>query len=626
MAVSAFALSVPDDCRVCVPVKGGVVFDQNSPYAEYSWKYPVSWELPFVIVMKGEREGVLYYSPDRLRYASLTLVHSPGRFDLDLGYCPFTEKPFTGAWQDGAALYADIYRRSLPAAIPAHPYWTNKIKMAVFDFGAPMTAYEALAKDVKPETVLIYYPDWRTYPYDVNYPDYTMSERAKERISRLKAMGFRIMLHTNIFGVGYGNPLYKRFSKYQLKNRVTGAPDAWTLCEDPIGYMNAAEKEWQDFFVGTLKDIYAKYKPDAVYLDQAYYIDPDNDPGDCVLTKGTEALLQKIRRELPGLALGGEGANGVVAPYLKFCALIPLGINHASHYGDMRLISSAAPVTALGLGKTDRYMWHNSIPWLTEQYGSFMAFYDTQPAYPAISMEPGVDMESAPARYSVKLAVAENTGIETHDGVKIRTINGRPASLWSHIKDPVYEGKRLQKDVYYYIDGTLWPEGAFSRPLYLSEQPKRLGIRTSDGVLKLKACEGYNGGEGFGNSAVIPDGCSFLAQLPYDPSDNGPKGEIVMEFRAVMPRGARMFSAVFDFGAPGLAEKSDGFEVRVSAARSGVALEKSAYCRGRTPFAMDLARFVGRDVTLTITISPGKTTDYDFIRIDTPVIGGCAGG
>ncbi|MBQ9358569.1 MAG: hypothetical protein IJT95_03415, partial [Abditibacteriota bacterium] len=567
LAVSAFAMrvSMPDDCRICVPVKGGIIFDRDSPYATYTWKYPLSWELPFAIVMKGDREGVLYYAPDRLRYAALTLIHSPGSFSLVFGYCPFTEKPFAGTWQDGAALYADIYRRSLPADIPVHPYWTNKVKMVVFDFGAPMSAYETLAKDVKPETVLIYYPDWRAYPYDINYPDYTMSERAKDRIKQLKAMGFRIMLHTNIFGVGYGNPLYQRFSKYQLRNRMTGALDAWTLSEDPVGYMNVAEKEWQDFFVRTLKDIYAKYKPDAVYLDQAYYIEPDNDPGDCELTKGTEALLRRIRRELPGLALGGEGANGVVAPYLKFCALIPLSINHASHYGDPRLISAAAPVTALGLGKTDRYMWHNSIPWLTEQYGSFMAFYDTQPAYPAISMEPDVDMSSAPARYSVKLATADNIGTETLDGVKLRTINGKPASLWSHIKDPVYEGKRLQKDVYYYIDGPLWPEDAFTRPLYLSEQPKRLGIRTPDGFRQLKVCDGYNDREDFGNSAVIQDGCSWLVQLPYDPGDNGPKGESVMEFRVTMPRGGRFFAAVFDYGAPGLAEQSDGFEVRVSA-------------------------------------------------------------
>ena len=136
--------------------------------------------------------------------------------------------------------------------------------MAVFDFGAPMAAYDALAKEVDPASVLVYYPDWRRDPYDINYPDYTMSGRAAGRIRQLKALGYRVMLHVNIFGVGYGNPLYKRFAPLQLKNRQTGELQAWTLSEDPIGYMNTASEEWQSFFTDTLKKIYADYAPDEV--------------------------------------------------------------------------------------------------------------------------------------------------------------------------------------------------------------------------------------------------------------------------------------------------------------------------------------------------------------------------
>ncbi|MBR4749670.1 MAG: hypothetical protein IK083_08915 [Abditibacteriota bacterium] len=617
-SLGAWQLTIPDTHKVCVPVKGGAVYDSASPYDRYEWKYPVSLDLPFVIVMSGDAGGTLIYSRDRLRYAAVTLTHSEGRFTLDFDMADFAQKRFSGSWEDGAALYTGVFRASLPADLPRHPEWTDGVRMVVFDFGAPISAYETLAREVDPASVVIYYPDWRRDPYDVNYPDYTMSDRAADRIRQLKALGYRIMLHVNIFGVGYGHPLYKRFAPLQLRSRQTGELQAWTLSEDPIGYMNVASEEWQSFFTDCLKKIYADYAPDAVYLDQAYYTDPDSDPGDCELMRGAEALLRRIRRELPGLALGGEGTNGVVSPWLKFGSLIPLGIHHGSHYGDPRLIDAAAPVTARGLGKTDRFMWHNSIPWILEQYGSFMAFYDTQPVWPAISMEPEVDLGSAPARYSIALAKAGDDVRHSRsgDGVMTTSVKGKTLSLWSHRARPVYKGKKLEKDVYYYSGGPLWPGAKYKRPVYLCELPKRVGIENG-GSRTLEKREGFEDDARMSGAAVIPDGAGYLVQLPYEGNER-PAGSAALEFEVELPGDAYELMTWFDFGAPGLADKSDGFEARVTAVCGKETLEQKVYCREKTSFNMDLSPFAGKRVTLTITLSPGETVSYDFVRIETP--------
>ena len=105
-SLSAWRLTVPDACSVCVPVKGGAVFDSESPYDVYEWKYPVSLDLPFVIVMSGGTEGTLIYSPDRLRYAAVTLTHSEGLFTLDFDMADFVQKRFSGG------------SGSIPALIP----------------------------------------------------------------------------------------------------------------------------------------------------------------------------------------------------------------------------------------------------------------------------------------------------------------------------------------------------------------------------------------------------------------------------------------------------------------------------------------------------------------------------
>jgi hypothetical protein len=198
------------------------------------------------------------------------------------------------------------------------------------------------------------------------------------------------------------------------------------------------------------------------------------------------------------------------------------------------------------------------------------------------------------------------------------SVKGKTLSLWSHRAQPVYKGKKLEKDVYYYTGGPLWPGAKYKRPVYLCELPKRMGVVTAGGEPALSEREGFSGGPGMSDAAVIQDGPDYLVQLPYADGGEATAGSAALEFDLDLPEDALELRTVFDFGAPDLADKSDGFEARVTAVCGKETLEQKVYCREKTPFTMDLSPFAGKKVTLTITLSPGETVSYDFVRIETP--------
>ena len=68
-----------------------------------------------------------------------------------------------------------------------------------------------------PKTVLLHVPNWRTDPYDENYPTYVASEKAKAFIAKGRDMGFHMMPHFNSIDMDPSHPAYAYVRDFQYR-------------------------------------------------------------------------------------------------------------------------------------------------------------------------------------------------------------------------------------------------------------------------------------------------------------------------------------------------------------------------------------------------------------------------
>ena len=172
-------------------------------------------------------------------------------------------------------------------------------------------------------------------------------------MTRAHALGFRVMLHVNYFGVDPKNPLYDQFEPFQLRD-CFGNHDRmwwlWTRAEPEIrfAYINPALKAWRDLFTERMVKLCREYDVDALHLDQTLCIDNDHNGriDGLSMLEGNLALHRQLREALPNVALSGEGLNEVTYRYEAFAQRHAHGVNHTDGTWDRRRLAMAHPISS----------------------------------------------------------------------------------------------------------------------------------------------------------------------------------------------------------------------------------------------------------------------------------------
>jgi hypothetical protein len=196
------------------------------------------------------------------------------------------------------------------------PRWLKDVRTVSYA-GQDAARLETHAEVLDPRQTMLYLHHWRAQDFDVGYPDYARyAKGTREFMEKAHALGFRVMLHLNAYGVDPQHPFYEKGKHAHV--RETQPPFAAknyrnTRVDPPkvIAYINPASKAYREDFVRRVVALVNDLKADGIHLDQNFHAHNDHNGliDGLTYTQGVVALHQALREALPDVALGGEGLN-----------------------------------------------------------------------------------------------------------------------------------------------------------------------------------------------------------------------------------------------------------------------------------------------------------------------------
>jgi len=364
--------------KVIVPSMGGMAYDCKGLKSSQSLEWPISWEAPLVLA-QGQKGGLLICAFDPFKYYKNTQINpTADSWSIAVeteNQAPFEEltkitsliwhfRPYSGDWRNGAKIYKSWYTKTFKPDINEDPAWVKDIR-AEFHGGPDLTMPDTLIKNgIDPKQTIIYVPDWRTFGYDINYPDYTPRPDLAPFVEKAHSLGFKVMLHTNYFGVDPVSPYYPQFKPFQQKNKYTGELLFWewtmSIPNTKIAYTDAASSEWRKFFVDKMVELVKRTGVDALHLDQTLCI--VNDKNGLIEgmnnAEGSLLLHKELKAALPGVVISGEGLDEITSVHEGLAQRHVQGIDHVKGTFDKRLLSQCHPISAYLFGtRTKSYAY-----------------------------------------------------------------------------------------------------------------------------------------------------------------------------------------------------------------------------------------------------------------------------
>jgi len=323
--------------RLIVPAQSGVVFDAMHPPLGYYLEYPNNWHAQMAVYEAGTGSFILYSTDTQMAFKQLQ-SSTRGDATLDLGIAteavaPFSTattvpavewrlKAFSGDWRKAAQVYRDwLAANRPPVSNSAHP-WVQNIRAVVGIRNIDQNLLAPLAAKVVPSQTLLYLHDWRAYPFDINYPDYSARSSVPSFITAAHALGFKVMLHLNMNGVSVANPDYAGVQAFQTRSAET--LDLYWLgaATDPNRYaiIDPASPAYRSLFVSRVGTAVNALHPDVLHLDISGPLANDgNGPINGIsFAQGAAQLHQDLIDAFPSVALAGEGENDILYRYESF--------------------------------------------------------------------------------------------------------------------------------------------------------------------------------------------------------------------------------------------------------------------------------------------------------------------
>ncbi|MBM3474168.1 MAG: hypothetical protein FJX75_12945 [Armatimonadetes bacterium] len=329
--------------RIVVPANGGCTIDALRGPGALPLSWPGNWQAA-LIVLQGEKGGFTVWAEDAEAQFKSVEVRRFGR-ETTLSFGAETRdayeaarqvtspvwrvQAYQGDWQVPALAYRSRMERALDLTPVARrqPEWIQDIRLVVrVSNDVTVDDLRGLAAKVDPRQTLLYVPGWRKLPYDVLYPDYEPREGFVEWCRAAQELGFRVMPHGNLVGIGPKSPELPQVEQYVQTSRVGGEKVGWYLDRPDhpgqIYCLNPASSEVRRFLIDHFRRAWEQVRFDALHLDFPVIVSThDGDVEGMTCALGVEVYLQELQAALPGVALGTEGLNET----LLACSFAQLG-------------------------------------------------------------------------------------------------------------------------------------------------------------------------------------------------------------------------------------------------------------------------------------------------------------
>lgn len=321
-----------DAGQLVLPVEGGIAIGKDASFVEETRDYSVDWQAQLAIFEGHTGALGIWFEDSEFLPKKITLkrqlntvgvsfeTHNLGDFDArSKVFTPVIRlRAFAGDWRQPAGAYRVWMQQNLdPLERSEHPAWTDSIACYVIHRASDVTVtLDSLARWLPPRQVLIYVPDWRTDGFDINYPEYTPAEHSFRFVERAKELGFRVMLHTNPFGIAPYHASFDDFADAHFINPFNGNLIGWLLeTESPErhAWFNPASPELQNLFLQKVGSILDALAVDALQLDVNYAAwNTDNavlngeTPG-----MGNRTFHRRLTENFPEIVWGGENLTEI---------------------------------------------------------------------------------------------------------------------------------------------------------------------------------------------------------------------------------------------------------------------------------------------------------------------------
>ena len=417
--------------EVVVPALGGQALTAAMPGGtQVSYKYPFWWNAQFALGEFGDATGGVWLrTMEAAPHFKMLRVHKvEGRedlFALGLGFeadAPLTTAPleatfyldgYAGDWRAPVGLHrqwlAETFGLVPYREHPHFPAWADDITFVLevwgmrkdrgrpaHTFDATIRRIEAFAEQHPPEQTLLYLPGFAEEGIDSRIPDYNPStklggaEGLKGLVDRAHALGYRVMVHTNVLGMTYTHPRFPEFAQHQVVD-VFGRPMGWGndldgdwLPEPYFAYINPGAEAWGDLMEETLGHLIREAGVDAVFLDQTLLaFNVSEGPN---FLEGMRDHVARLQAAFPDVLFAGEGLNEQVLPVLPFVQIH--GIDSIAEVHGMegeKPWRRVHPVSTTLFGPHTRFVAH-----LLTKHPSSPGFAGQETAYAELGVVPGL--------------------------------------------------------------------------------------------------------------------------------------------------------------------------------------------------------------------------------------------
>jgi hypothetical protein len=428
--MAEWLLSGLDLADVIVPALGGQAIARQMPAGErLAYKYPFWWNAQFAVGAASEERGLWLYTrqaPPHFQVLRVnTVSEDDDRFELGLGFeaeAPLTARRLAATWtlagyEGGWQTPADAHRRWLEDTFALQPYtqhphlpaWTQALTLILEiwgmrkDRGRPAHPFDAMIERIEafatlhpPEQTLLYLPGFAEGGIDSNAPDYNPAPLLGGRedfgrlVRRAHALGYRVMIHTNVLALTHTHTRYADFRAHQVVDPF-GRRLGWGLdldgdwlTEPYFAYMNPGVEAWGDLMEQVLGELITTCDLDGVFLDQtllAFNVSRGPD-----FVTGMRRHIERLQQAFPDVLFGGEGQHEQVLPALPWVQIHGLdSIKDVHGLDGQQPWRRVHPVSSYLFGRYTQFVAH-----LLTKHPSSTAFARQQAAYDLLGVLPAL--------------------------------------------------------------------------------------------------------------------------------------------------------------------------------------------------------------------------------------------
>ena len=389
------------------------------------WNWPHFWEAGLVI-LQGDKGGFWVHCRDnRFRYKSLqvgmpgddrclgfeTEAYGPIDDNLGAGGLAWRINVYDGGWEVPAAIYRDWLAKAYNLEDKVRPAWVDEVSLALSWVHSDPALLDALAAKVKPERVLLHVSEWRSDPYDENYPTFQPSAQGEQFIRKARAMGFHAMPHFNSIDMDPTNPAYNYLRDFQYRDIETGRVQGWAWYQGstkPVPESNAARTRhrdkktmvkihpglgmWRSILAENILPAAQKLQLEIVFLDVTLcsWNVRNGLVENTTPTEGMKRLESLIGSLGHGLAVGGEGRNEITMQDQAFAQVHLYQSWQSNTEGLERLVT--CPLDEFLFGKWCRSFGYTALSGRTPAEQLRMKLHQDLGAVPTITVRSAADI------------------------------------------------------------------------------------------------------------------------------------------------------------------------------------------------------------------------------------------